>query len=46
MLHFHTHEDDDQELLQILGCDGRPIEDIPTYTSCLYIVPLIYLTRG
>ena len=27
-----TSEDNNQHLLQILDCDGRPIKDIPTYT--------------
>ena len=44
--HLRTTEEDNQELLQILDREGCPIENIPTYSLGMYIVPLICLSEG
>jgi hypothetical protein len=44
--HLRTAEENNQELLQILDREGCPIENIPTYSSCMYIVPLICSSEG
>ena len=43
--HLRTAEEDNQELLQILDREGCPIENIPAYSSRMYIVPLICLSE-
>ena len=44
--HLRTAEEDDQEMLQILDREGCPIENIPAYSSGMYIVPLICSSEG
>ena len=45
-LKARTTKEDNQELLQILDREGCPIENIPAYSSCMYIVPLICSSEG
>jgi hypothetical protein len=44
--HLRATEDNNQELLQILDREGCPIENIPAYSSDMYIVPLICSSEG
>ena len=44
--HLQTAEEDNQEMLQILDREGCPIENIPAYSSDMYIIPLICLSEG
>ena len=44
--HIRITEEDNQELLQILDREGCPIENIPAYSSVMYIIFLICSSKG